>query len=92
MTGSKDLDLIYPKRKPLRQIMKGLLEELAELEHNQWISWTKALVKKHDKDLLLDITSKWKRNWKPYKDLTEKEKGKDRVWARKVINIIERYM
>ena len=78
--------------------LKNLLEELAELEHEQWRSWTKYLVDECEKDEYGVVgfwefeKAKWKKNWKPYKDLTEKEKAKDRVWARKVLNLIERYL
>jgi len=32
---------------------------------------------------------RWKELWKPYAELTEEEKEQDRVWARKVINLIK---
>lgn len=69
--------------------MKNKLEELAELEHEQWISWTKSVVKQwKDSDGDFDfLIFKWEKNWKPYKDLTETEKEKDRKWARKVLSI-----
>jgi len=61
-----------------------LLEKLADLEHYQFCRWTAYF--------LDNLTEKNKKRWKlqsltPYKDLTEKEKESDRVWARKVLDI-----
>jgi len=63
-----------------------LREELAELEHKQWESWTKYLYENH-KDRLIDnlVAEKWHKNWKPYSELTEEDKDKDRIWADKVL-------
>jgi len=82
--------------------MKNLLEELAELEHEQWRNWTKYIANDWIKNGKADWSpesawidkqyEKWRKNWKPYQDLTEKEKAKDRIWARKVLHIIERYL
>lgn len=61
------------------------LEKLAELEHNQWIHWTKYML-----DNLTDENIKrWRRQIEtPYSELSEKEKESDRSWAKKVLNII----
>lgn len=71
--------------------MKDLLEKLAELEHKQWISWSKyiadQLIYKRIKPE--DLLTKWHKNWKPYSKLSEEEKEKDRVWARKVLEILD---
>ncbi|MDO5849286.1 MAG: hypothetical protein Q4P18_07110 [Methanobrevibacter sp.] len=91
-----------------------LIEELAELEHEQWIEWSKSIAK--DMDKLLDIANiasvynyttdeqgkliikqderleRWKTLWIPYNDLDEKIKESDRVYARKVFELIENYL
>ena len=58
-----------------------LLESLSDLEHKQWEHWRKYIEQKFNIPksdwLLID-----------YKDLPEKIKEQDRVWARKVIDII----
>ena len=68
--------------------MNELLEKLAELEHDQWMSWTKYLVE-NEPSLFPSLISKWYMNWKPYADLSEEEKEKDRIWARKALQIID---
>jgi len=70
----------------IRETNIELGEELAELEHKQWESWTKYLYENH-KDRLIDnlVTEKWDKNWKPYSELTEEDKDKDRIWADKVL-------
>lgn len=63
-------------------MVKELIEELADLEHRQWTHWTRYML-----DNLTDENlERWKIQCQTdYKDLTEKEKDSDRVWANKVI-------
>lgn len=66
----------------------ALLEELAELEHDQWSHWTNYLLQ----NINLDNVLRWKEQIKtPYPKLSEIEKDADRKWANKVIKILERY-
>jgi hypothetical protein len=68
-----------------------LIEELAKLEHEQWESWTKYIANQvltQGEDFSINEQMlKWQKNWKPYEELTEEEKEKDRKWARKVYDI-----
>ena len=81
-----------------------LIEKLAELEHEQWVEWSKSiaseLVELRDaasvslvKDnLVLKTTERlqrWNSFWVSYDELNEKTKEQDRVWARKVLHIFE---
>lgn len=62
---------------------KELLEKLAELEHNQWAVWTLYFL---NHLTCKDLIEKWKFQMvTKYSDLSEKDKEKDRVWARKII-------
>jgi len=61
-------------------------EELAELEHNQWLAWSSDI---SSKEVISDKRRKrWGKLWRPYSELTEKEKDQDRVWADRVLAII----
>jgi len=61
------------------------LEKLADLEHKQWVHWTKYMLE----NLTKENIARWKRQINTsYFKLSEKEKESDRVWARKVIKII----
>jgi hypothetical protein len=76
---------------------KELLEKLAELEHEQWISFSKSVCS----HLLLDRSpmrmrervltkhDSWELLWRPYYELSEELKEKDRIWARKIIEILK---
>ena len=82
--------------------MENLLEDLAELEHQQWAHWTKYMLNRLEQleaeidgkapyDALLELAQQ-KQNWKrqiatPYSELTEKEKDSDRIWAAKSLEI-----
>lgn len=71
-----------------------LLEKLAQLEHDQWVHYSKDVARKirnaNSLDKLQESTlGKWKRNWKPYVSLSEAEKEKDRIWAHKVLMLIK---
>jgi len=82
-----------------------LIEKLAELEHEQWIEWSKNIApelgelrdavvisKLHNDVLALRITERlqrWNSFWVPYDKLNEKTKEQDRKWARKVLQIVK---
>ena len=81
-----------------------LIERLAELEHKQWVEWSKniapELVELRDaasvslvKDnLVLKTTERlqcWNSFWASYDELNEKTKEQDRVWTRKVLQIFK---
>jgi hypothetical protein len=68
----------------------SMLEELSELEHDQWMKWAKDLMKKEQ--LTKERTDRWEKEcFMPYADLTEEMKDFDREWARKAIKITEKY-
>lgn len=66
--------------------MKELLERLAELEHEQWVHWSKALAMQEN--ISEERRKRWEQYWVPYSDLPEDVKESDRRWARKVLDIV----
>ncbi|MFA5745649.1 MAG: hypothetical protein WCX79_00165 [Candidatus Paceibacterota bacterium] len=68
------------------KISKSTREKLSDLEHQQWAHWTKYMLN----NLTPENIKRWKEQIEtPYNKLTNKEKDSDRVWADKVITIIE---
>ena len=71
---------------------ESLLEQLAELEHEQWMAWTKAVIDKMSwnvsRESRYQYEEMWEPNWVPYSELSEDQKEKDREWARKVLEVI----
>jgi hypothetical protein len=61
-----------------------LVERLAELEHEQWVSWSKALAH----EVPEERRRRWQACWVPYRDLPEEIKEQDRVWARRVLALL----
>lgn len=66
---------------------KELLEELSEIEHDQWVEWSKAV----GTEVSEDRKKRWKKYWIPYEDLPEDVKEQDRVYARKVLDAVEKH-
>ena len=66
---------------------KMLLEKLSDLEHKQQIHWNKYMMKSiYDEDKFV----RWEKQIKiPYSELIEEDKEKDRIWARKVLEILK---
>jgi hypothetical protein len=65
--------------------MDELLEKLSDLEHIQWMSWTKYFLENNTPM----NRARWRRQINtPYSELSEKEKESDREWARKVLELI----
>ena len=77
---TKDLAKEERKSAKLGELLD--LERLAELEHEQWMFWTKLLANEVSEEL----RKKWEKSWIPYGELSEEMKEQDRVWARKVRN------
>jgi len=64
-----------------------LIEELAELEHIKWMEWARYLLM--EEPISTNRVQRWARNMTDYKDLSEMEKEKDRVLARRVIKTLK---
>ena len=64
-----------------------LLEKLAELEHEQWVEWSKELASKEV--ISKERLERWKSYWVSFDELPNIVQDADRRWARKVITIIE---
>jgi len=60
-----------------------MIEVLADLEHRQWVKWSKSLA--NTETLSPERLQRWKKLWVSYNQLSEDEKDQDRVWARKVL-------
>ncbi len=70
----------------MRSKLESLVEKLAELEHEQWVHWSKALAMQES---ISEVRRKrWEKYWVPYSDLPEDVKESDRKWARRVLEII----
>lgn len=75
--------LLADARKEVIGGLESRLEELAEIEHDQWWKWAKTLMEKET--LSKERIERWLKDMVPYKDLPEEVKEYDRKWARKVL-------
>lgn len=64
------------------------MERLAALEHEQWCFWVGQLIATGRIPDWLVV--QWKRSMVPYGELPENSKEMDRVWARRVVDVLER--
>ncbi len=61
-----------------------LIEALAEIEHEQWLHWSRAVAAE-----VAPVTrDKWQRSWLNYAELSDDLKEEDRVWARRVVTLL----
>jgi len=66
----------------------NLRERLADLEHQQWAHWTNYMLD----NLTPENIERWRRQVNtPYSELSEHEKSSDRVWADKVLELINQF-
>lgn len=70
-------------------IKNKIIEELSDLEHKQWETWSKDISKKEN--ISEERAKRWEKYWISYDKLDEETKEEDRKWARKIIKIIEKY-
>jgi hypothetical protein len=69
-------------------ITNALIERLADLEHQQWMSWAKTLILE-EPGLAPERVARWRSSFIPYADLPEPLKDLDRTWARRVFALME---
>jgi hypothetical protein len=70
---------------------RSLTEKLAELEHEQWVSWATSILKEE-----AGLSEKRRERWErlittPFKQLTMEEKASDFLWADKVIDVVTQH-
>lgn len=65
----------------------NLREELANLEHEQWSHWTKYMLDNANPENCRRWTTQINT---PYCDLSEAEKDSDRIWADKVLELLNK--
>jgi hypothetical protein len=78
------------------EILKGLVERLAAVEHERWSHWQRYLHNKcvpQGNDGTLLIPANFVKRWQkqidtPYSELTEEEKESDREQVRKYLPLI----
>ena len=63
----------------------GLLERIAALEHEQWMHWANAVAPEVD----AERRARWERYMVSYEELPDDVKEFDRVWARKVLELLD---
>lgn len=68
-----------------KPITVATVEMLASLEHEQYVTWTHAIVDAWGHVLPAELIESWKLKWVPYSDLSEADKELCRVWARKLV-------
>lgn len=65
------------------------VERLAEVEHEQWVSWASSILR-GERGISNERRARWARLLvTPYAELSETEKERDRVWARKALAAIQ---
>jgi hypothetical protein len=74
--------------------INDLVEKLAELEHDQWIHYSKDVADRIKnacslEQLLKETIQKWQDKWIDYCLLSEEDKNKDKVWAIKVLELLK---
>lgn len=73
--------------KPTGNVADDLVEALAKIEHEQWLHWSQASAA----HVSPPIRSKWQSSWVDYDELSDELKEADRVWARKVVNLLREF-
>ncbi len=67
-------------------VVTRLVEEMSNLEHEQWMSWASSIMQ--EEDLFKERKQRWSKYMVPYDQLEEDIKEHDRIYAKKVIAVI----
>lgn len=74
----------------MENIKEELLEDLADMVHQQWMKWTKGLCE-DDACITDERRERWESYWVDYKDLPEETKEIDRKIALEYIKVINKH-
>jgi hypothetical protein len=86
MNALKTLCKAYDIKPAEKKAEDELVEKLAALEHEQWMQWSKNIV---DTEFIsLKRRQRWFKLWCHYDELSEEMKEFDRLWARKVLDVL----
>ena len=80
--------LLASQKEKMLGVLEGRMEALAEIEHEQWILWSKNIAE--TETITPARLERWQKLWRPYSELTEEEKDQDKEWANKVISDIKK--
>lgn len=72
----------------LSDLEKKFVDELAALEHEQWMTWAQSIM--DTEPLTVTRKHRWEKLMIPFSDLSEEMKEHDRKWARKVLDLVKR--
>lgn len=61
---------------------------LSALEHEQWMHWAKTILA--SENISAERRARWEADFVPYDQLPESVKKLDRVYARKVLDLLKR--
>lgn len=65
-----------------------LLEALSALEHEQWMYWAKKMLA--EETISPERRARWEASFVPYDQLPDDVKNQDRLYARKVLNLLKK--
>jgi hypothetical protein len=71
---------------PKRSRDRPLIEALSVIEQEQWMHWSQAVAG----DVPAATRAKWRQSWVAYSKLPEDLKEADRLWARKVVDLLRK--
>lgn len=67
-----------------------VIEQLAELEHQQWVEWAITIMKQEP--ISEERRERWMKYLCAYNELSEDVKEHDRKWARRVYKVVDKAM
>jgi hypothetical protein len=70
----------------LAEVSEVLLEKLAAISHEEWVYWSKAISK--TEVIKPETLARWQTLWVPYEQLPEEYKEADRLWAKKILELV----
>jgi hypothetical protein len=87
-------DVLQFYNKEVKKVMEAekeeeLIEQLASLEHDQWILWSQSICK--TEIISANRVDRWEKLWVPYEALTEDMKDQDRTWARRALILMKNH-
>lgn len=84
-TGLTEAKQITEKQNKSVDNDDSILTQLSALEHEQWMSWAKDILK--TEEITAERAERWQKLFVPYEELSAEKKELDKEYARKVLDI-----